>query len=92
MKTISIGNKDQHTFPITTIPALDEPLWKCSASFDQFSKVLKDQLHTHHVADLLPIVSEELSIETFSAYQEANKILAFVLIFLLLALPYVPGR
>ena len=71
MKTISIG-KDQHTIPIITIPALDAPLWKRSASFDQFSKVLTDQLRTHPVADLLPIVAEELPIETFSAYQEAD--------------------
>ena len=73
MTTISIG-KDSHSIPMIEIAPTHETQWKKIQSFDRLSDILRDQLGSHSVADLVTAMSNTIPTETAAAYEEARTV------------------
>lgn len=76
--SVAIGPSG-HRITIPVIAAVIDPIWKKSACFDRLEHTLRQQLHSHSVAEIITALDESLPIDTTVATENAlstrNKII-----------------
>ena len=71
--TISIG-KDSHSIPIMDMDSTHKTHLNNIQSFDLLPNILRGQLGSHPVADIVTDLSNSIPTETAAAYEEARTV------------------
>ena len=67
--------KDHIPTSLTKLQPFSDTAWQKKAGFDQLAPTIYSPLKSHSVANIIPLIAHELPIETFTAQNEATKVM-----------------